>query len=81
MNRLKRRWFPKKPNCDSGVSDFMTVGLQEIKPALYLLVAGTLFSLLLMFVEIFVYKIIQRWKSNQDQERFFRSYTRIKVES
>lgn len=81
MNRLKRRWFPKKPKCDSGARDFMTVGLQEIKPALYLLVTGTLFSLLLMFVEIFVHKIILIWKSNQDRKRFFRSYTRIKVES
>lgn len=56
MNRVKRRWFPKKPICEGGAKDFITVGLQEVKPALYLLIIGTSLSLILMFAEIVMHK-------------------------
>lgn len=63
MNKQKRRWFPKKPACESGARDFMTVGLQEIKPALYLLIFGTFLSFIVMLVEIGFDRISKRCKS------------------
>lgn len=54
MNRMKRIWFPKKPDCEGGSRGFLTVGLQETKPALQLLAIGTGLSLAIMIVEIFV---------------------------
>lgn len=52
MNRSKRRWFPKKPICDGGTRGFTIVGLQEVKPALFLLLYGTLLAFVLMYMEI-----------------------------
>lgn len=60
MNKFKRKWFPKKPICDGGVRDFRTVGLQEIKPALFLLLIGTAVSLILMLIEVCMHMVMQR---------------------
>lgn len=45
-----------QPICEGGARGFITVGLQEVKPALYLLLIGTSLSLLMMFVEVFISK-------------------------
>lgn len=58
MNKYKRRWFPKKPICEGGARGFLTVGLQEVKPALFLLLYGSAMSLGLMFIEICMHKAI-----------------------
>lgn len=60
MNKSKRRWFPKKPICEGGTRGFLTVGLQEVKPALELLAIGTGASLFIMIIEITV-NLIQVW--------------------
>ncbi|XP_031620817.1 glutamate receptor ionotropic, delta-2-like isoform X2 [Contarinia nasturtii] len=59
MNKYKRRWFPKKPICEGGARGFMTVGLQEVKPALYLLLIGTSLSLAFLLLEIVIYYLIR----------------------
>lgn len=51
MNRVKRRWFPKKPNCEAGVRGFMTVGIAEVKPALLFLLMGMGVSFFILFIE------------------------------
>lgn len=63
MNKFKRRWFPKKPICDGGVRDFRTVGLQEIKPALFLLLIGVSLSVIIMLIELCTHMLMQRtWR-------------------
>lgn len=55
MNRAKRRWFPKKPICEGGSREFLTVGLQEVRPALMLLSLSMGLSLTLMILELCIY--------------------------
>lgn len=57
MDKQKRRWFPKKPICE-GSRGFTTVGLQEVKPALFIWFVGVTLSIVLVFAEIAVYKTI-----------------------
>lgn len=70
MNKYKRRWFPKKPDCDSGVRGFLTVGLQEVKPALVLLCIGNGLAFALLVMEMLIHnamlscirnKVPHRW--------------------
>lgn len=52
MNRSKRRWFPRKPLCEGGARGFKTVGIDEIKPAVFMLLFGFAAALGLMLAEI-----------------------------
>lgn len=65
MSKQIRRWFPKKPICEGGARGFTTVGLQEVKPALYLLLIGTGLSVVLMFIEIAMHKVLTRQKKKK----------------
>lgn len=54
MNRVKRRWLLKKPVCEGGNRDVRVVGLQEVRPALILLMIGysaAMFLLLFEFIK------------------------------
>lgn len=65
MNKYKRRWFPKKPDCEGGARGFITVGLQEVKPALFLLLIATALSLALMLIEICMHKAMLQCKRSK----------------
>lgn len=78
MNRLKRRWFPKKPICEGGARGFMTVGLQEVKPALYLLLIGNALSVLLMLVEMCMHKVIIWSNANKAPQHWAKLHTKFK---
>lgn len=52
MRREEIRWIPKKPDCEGGRRGFMTVGLGEIKPAIYLLCIGYALSALIFISEL-----------------------------
>ncbi|XP_055300052.1 glutamate receptor ionotropic, kainate 2-like [Sitodiplosis mosellana] len=52
MKRDELRWIPTKPDCKGGLSGFVTVGLNEIKPAVILMLFGYGLSLLVLGVEI-----------------------------
>lgn len=77
MNKQKRRWFPKKPICEGGARGFTTVGIQEVKPALYLLVFGTLFSILLMFVELFAHRAEIWWHKYHIRSKLARHWSNV----
>lgn len=47
----KRQWLPNKPICEGGIQEVRTVGIQEIKPALYLLLFGFVASTLILLIE------------------------------
>lgn len=49
--REKRRWLPNKPICEGGIQEVRTVGIQEIKPALYLLLFGFVASFAILLIE------------------------------
>lgn len=51
MKREDIRWMSKKVECVSGQHGFMTVGLGEIKPAIYLLLIGYALSTLICIFE------------------------------
>lgn len=69
MNKQKRRWFPKPANCEGGAHGFTSVGIQEIKPALYFLLFGTLFSMLLVFVELFAHRMAFLWSKHHNSSK------------
>lgn len=56
MNQQIRRWLPKKPIC-TGAYEFTPVGVQEVKPILYVWLIGTALSVLLIFVEMIIQKV------------------------
>lgn len=51
MNRVKRRWLPSKPVCERGIRQVRTVGMPEIRPALYVLFLGLVTSLTICLSE------------------------------
>lgn len=57
MKREEIRWFPSKPKCDAGSRGFVTVGLQEIKPAVFLLLSGYGLSIIVFIVERILRKL------------------------
>lgn len=84
IKREELRWVPKKPNCEGG-QGFVSVGINEIKPALYLLVAGHSIAVLLAISENvfrFFYTRDQKAEINlslkeytpQSKNSFFRSF-------
>lgn len=52
MNRAKRRWLPKKPVCEGGARDFITIGIAEVKPALVFLLMGMCVSFAILILEL-----------------------------
>lgn len=78
MNKYKRRWFPKKPICEGGARGFMTVGLQEVKPALYLLLIGTSLSLAILLFEFAVYHIVI-WYNREKMMQKTKIYRTLKA--
>lgn len=50
IKREELRWVPKKPNCEGG-QGFISVGMNEIKPALYLLITGYGISISIIIAE------------------------------
>lgn len=54
MKRDEHRWNPKKPDCEGGRRDFITVGLNEIRPIAVLLILSYALCLSLLVAEIFV---------------------------
>lgn len=65
MKRDEIKWIPKKPDCEGGRRGFMTVGLNEIKPAAFLLLMGYGVSILFLGAEI-IQKLLVR---NQIQKK------------
>lgn len=57
MNRVKRRWLLKKPICEGGNRDVRTVGIQEVKPALILLLMGIIISFIILIIETILKRI------------------------
>lgn len=70
MNKYKRRWFPTKPICEGGARGFTIVGLQEVKPALFLLLYGNLFAFILMCLEILIRKTLIWYKDKKYSDRW-----------
>lgn len=58
MKRDELRWIPKKPKCEGGRRNFVSVGLDEVKPAIILLLIAYVLSILLSIIEI-IYHTIQ----------------------
>lgn len=56
MKRDQLKWIPEKPGCEGGRRGFQTVGLNEIRPAVILLLIGYGVSVLLFIIEI-----LQMW--------------------
>lgn len=58
MKREEIRWISKRPECEGGRRGFLTVGLIEIKPAIYLLLIGYAISSLICIAEYLLPKIV-----------------------
>lgn len=63
MNRVKRRWLPTKPVCERGIRQVRAVGIQEIKPALYVLLFGIVIPLSICLTESLYHRAAcaKRW--------------------
>lgn len=71
MKRDELRWIPKKPDCEGG-RGFMTVGLQEVKPAVVFLLIGYGLSVLIIAAENLLRILNARYK------KFKKTATKIK---
>lgn len=69
MNRVKRRWFPKKPVCEGGARDFITIGIAEVKPALVFLLMGMGVSFAILLLELLNKMISGHFKKADDETR------------
>lgn len=54
LNREVRKWFPKKPLCESNANKIAPVGLQEAKSAILILVHGIWIAIVLCALEILI---------------------------
>lgn len=71
MNREEVRWVPQKPDCDGGLLGFKTVGLNEVKPAVNLLLFGYVSSILILGFEILSRIWVLRFhQTNKKRTRF-----------
>lgn len=52
--RERIRWIPKKPICNGGGAEFVTVNMKTIEPPIILLLVGYALSLLILVAEILV---------------------------
>lgn len=52
MKRDELRWTPSKPVCEGGLSGFVSVSLDEIKPAVILVLFGYGLSILILGFEV-----------------------------
>jgi len=55
VQRTNMRWSHRKPVCESGGTDFSSIGLTEIMPLLVFFTYGIIISVLLVFLEIAVH--------------------------
>lgn len=51
IKRDEIRWIPKKPHCEGDQTGLISVGVREIKPAVYLLLIGYGASILIYVTE------------------------------
>ena len=70
MKRDELRWIPPKPDCEGGSSGFVTVGLNEIKPAVFLMLLGYGLSILILGIEI-LFRHICCKSQKKPNTRFF----------
>ncbi|XP_059049619.1 ionotropic receptor 75a-like [Achroia grisella] len=57
INREQRHWLAERPRCDAAGAGFLSVGIADILPAIQVLSAGALISVLLLLSEIVNYKM------------------------
>lgn len=70
MKRDETKWIPKKPDCEGGRRGFMTVGLNEIKPAVILLVIGYAVAVLFLGAEVIQNFLLRRKLKKKTKIRF-----------
>lgn len=68
MNREKTIWIPKKPNCEGG-HEFVSVGLSEIKPALYALFFGYGLAVAVFIAELIFERFYGHLKRHQAKSK------------
>ncbi|KAJ9591143.1 hypothetical protein L9F63_002298 [Diploptera punctata] len=51
MDREVKRWYYQKPQCISGVQNFVSVGIQDFYPTMVILSYGILFSIAMLVLE------------------------------
>lgn len=55
LNRERRYWHPKKPECGRSGSVVISIGLEYFYPALVVLLIGIVLSLIILGIEIRLY--------------------------
>lgn len=60
MKREEIRWIPKKPECVSGHTSFITVDLNVIEPAIILLLVGYALAVAIILLELLYHKCANR---------------------
>lgn len=78
MKREELRWMPKKPECEGGGHDFKTVGIAEIRPAVYLLLVGYALAAFLLVSEYLFRKSYAHWKNRSNKQLFKKGGKRTK---
>lgn len=85
MKREEIRWISKPPECEGGHRDFMTVGIVEIKSAIYLLFIGYAISTLICIVEHLLPKILfpfyKTSRTNEKPIMLFRSKRSLNIKA
>lgn len=51
LDRIHRRWLPRKPPCEGGIG-FNSIGLTEVRPALMLLLFGFGAAFVVLLLEL-----------------------------
>jgi hypothetical protein len=57
VGREYKRWYNQKPKCADNRQGFVSVQIQDFYPALVILAYGILFSVVILFLEVFWIKI------------------------
>lgn len=70
MKHDESKWIPKKPDCEGGRRGFMTVGLNEIKPAIILLVIGYGVAVLFLGAEVIQNFLLRKKLQKKPKIRF-----------
>ncbi|CAK1549296.1 unnamed protein product [Leptosia nina] len=52
MDRTRRVWVARRPRCEADSGGFVSVGLTDVLPALYILLAGAAVAVILLILEI-----------------------------
>ncbi|XP_031622981.1 uncharacterized protein LOC116340566 [Contarinia nasturtii] len=69
MKRDELRWIPKKPNCEGGRRDFVSVGLSEIKPAIIMLLMAYVISAFLSIIEVIFHQLQTQCKQSKKKSQ------------